>query len=225
MTSWATSIIDRLIWASSSVASESPVSNVNPAAPTNAVWTLIRSKTPEPIVPTTDKASQRTQPPGRTTAIPGQPASSDAIRRPFVTTVNWLQPPRARRARASWSPVVLASIAMHSPSVTRDAAAAPMAAFSARCMRSRMSNDPSDARDSMLMAPPCARVMRPCATRTARSLRMVCRETPNWSLSALTRTRPWASTSLTIARRRSLENASTRRASTSPRASATSASR
>ena len=30
---------------------------------------------------------------------------------------------------------MLASIAMHSPSVTRDAAAAPMAAFSARCMR------------------------------------------------------------------------------------------
>ena len=56
---------------------------------------------------------------------------------------------------------MLASIAMHSPSVTRDAAAAPMAAFSARCMRSRMSKDRSDERDSKLMAPPCARVMRP----------------------------------------------------------------
>ena len=51
-------------------------------------------------------------------------------------------------ARARWSPVVLASIAMHSPSLTRVAAAAPMAAFSARCRRSRISKDRSDGCDS-----------------------------------------------------------------------------
>ncbi len=122
MTSRAAATIARLIWASSSVASLRPDSRVNPAAPTIAFWTLIRSKRPSPSWPTTERASQRTRPPSIRTMIPGEPASSEAIRSPLVMTVSWLQPPCARSRRATASAVVLASMTMLSPSRTRDAA-------------------------------------------------------------------------------------------------------
>ena len=44
----AAATMERLIWASSSVASARPDSIVNPAAPRNAFWTLIRLKSPSP---------------------------------------------------------------------------------------------------------------------------------------------------------------------------------
>ena len=91
MTSRAAATIERLICASSSVASASPDSGVKPAAPRNAFWTLIRLNSPSPSWPTTDSASQRTRPPSIRTTIPGCPASSEAIRRPLVMTVSWLQ--------------------------------------------------------------------------------------------------------------------------------------
>src|SRR4029453_11440613 len=97
MTSWAASAIARLICASSSVASLSPDSRLKPAAPRNAFWTLTLRKSPSPNGPTTDRASQRTKPPGITTVIPGIPANPWAIRRPFVMTVRCTQPPRRRR--------------------------------------------------------------------------------------------------------------------------------
>ena len=59
-----------LICASSSVASASPDSMVNPAAPRNAFWTLIRLNSPSPSCPTTDSASQRTRPPSMSDADP-----------------------------------------------------------------------------------------------------------------------------------------------------------
>ena len=71
MTSRAAATIERLIWASSSVASASPDSRVNPAAPRNAFWTLIRLNRPSPSWPTTDSASQRTRPPSISTVMPG----------------------------------------------------------------------------------------------------------------------------------------------------------
>ena len=64
MTSRAASAMNRLIWASSSVASLSPDSRLMPAAPRNAFCTLILRKTPSPRGPTTESASQRTKPPG-----------------------------------------------------------------------------------------------------------------------------------------------------------------
>ena len=71
MTSRAAATIERLIWASSSVASARPDSRVKPAAPRNAFWTLIRLNTPSPSWPTTDSASQRTRPPGISDGDPG----------------------------------------------------------------------------------------------------------------------------------------------------------
>ena len=99
---------------------------MKPAAPRNAFWTLIRLNRPSPSWPTTDSASQRTRPPSISTVIPGWPASSEAIRRPLVMTVSWLQPPRALRWRATDRAVVLASMTMLSPSWTRAAPAAPI---------------------------------------------------------------------------------------------------
>ena len=61
----------RLICASSSVASLRPASIAKPAAPMNAFWTLTFSNSPSPSWPTTDSASQRTNPPGITTVMPG----------------------------------------------------------------------------------------------------------------------------------------------------------
>ena len=71
MTSRAAATMDCLIWASSSVASASPDSIRNPAAPRNARWTLTRRNRSSPSWPTTDMASQRTRPPSISTLIPG----------------------------------------------------------------------------------------------------------------------------------------------------------
>ena len=71
MTSRAAATIERLICASSSVASASPDSMVNPAAPRKAFWTLIRLNRPSPSWPTTESASQRTRPPSIRTVMPG----------------------------------------------------------------------------------------------------------------------------------------------------------
>ena len=119
VTSIAPDTIARLIWASSSVASVRPDWIVKPAAPRNARAMLIRRKNPSPHGPTTDSASQRMRPPGIRIVIPSCPASSSAIRIPFVTTVSSRQPPIWRRRRATSSAVVLASNAIVSPSWTK----------------------------------------------------------------------------------------------------------
>ena len=83
MTSRAAATIERLIWASSSVASARPDSSVKPAAPRNAFWTLIRLNSPSPSWPTTESASQRTRPPSMSTVMPrdGRPAPRRAAAR------------------------------------------------------------------------------------------------------------------------------------------------
>ena len=96
--------------------------------------------------------------------MPGWPASSEAIRRPLVMTVSWLQPPRALRWRATDSAVVLASMTMLSPSWTRAAAGGADRAFSSACRRSRMSNASSGRLRSTAIAPPWVRTTRPSAS-------------------------------------------------------------
>ncbi len=190
----AAATMERLICASSSVASERPGSRAKPAAPRNAVWTLIRSNRPSPRWPTTDIACQRTRPPVISTVMPCVPASSVAIRRPLVITVSPLQPPRCRIARATARPVVLASITIESPSCTSAAAAAPIRTFSSCWSRSRRSNAASGRSRSGSSAPPCVRTTRPSSSSEARSLRMVTVDTPKRADSSLTRTRPCSAT-------------------------------
>ena len=159
----AAATIERLIWASSSVASDRPASIANPAAPTKAVWMLTGRTGRRPA------ARRRTSPPSArahrssATVIPGDPASSEAMRRPLVMTVSWLQPPWARMRRATARPVVLASMTIESPSWTRAAAAAPMRAFSSCCSRSRRSKAGSGRSRTGRSAPPWVRVRRPLA--------------------------------------------------------------
>ena len=160
----------------------------------NAFWMFTRSSSPLPRGPTTERASDRTKPPGIATVIPRWPASSEAIRRPFVITVRCTQFARVVRALAIARAVVLASRAMLSPSITRPAAAAPIRSFSVRCRRSRTSNARSGRLRPGASAPPCARTTRPSASRTRRSLRIVTSETSNLSARSVTRTRPCSST-------------------------------
>ena len=202
--------MERLIWASSSVASLNPDSSVNPAAPMIAFWTLIRLNSPSPSCPTTDRASHLTRPPSIRTTIPGEPASSEASRSPLVSTVSPLHPPCALRRRATARAVVLASMTMLSPSWISSTAAAPMAAFSSCRSRSRISKASSGALRSGTIAPPWVRTTRPSASRATRSLRIVTAETPNRCARSLTRARPCSSTIRAIRSWRS-------RAKTSPR--------
>ena len=208
MTSRAAATIERLIWASSSVASASPDSGVKPAAPRNAFWTLIRLNRPSPSWPTTDSASQRTRPPSIRTTIPGCPASSEAIRRPLVMTVSWLQPARALSWRATDRAVVLASITMLSPSCTSAAPAAPIHSFSSAWSRSRMSNESSGWRRSSAIAPPWVRTSRRSCSSPTRSLRIVTAETWNRAARSLTRARPCSSTMRAMCSWRSRANTS-----------------
>ena len=193
MTSVAPLAMRRLICASSSVASLSPASSVNRPRPGTPSGRSPSRTGPSPSWPTRERASQRTNPPGIATVMPGMPASSDAIRRPFVITVRWSQPPRSLRWRATASAVVLASRAMLSPSTTIAAASRPMASFSARWSRSRTSNARSAPRptaDRPAMRPD----QPPLPSSVARSLRIVTRETPNRAARSATRARPCSST-------------------------------
>ncbi len=202
MTSRADAVIARLICASSSVASERPVSTVNPAAPRNAFCTLILPNTPSPMWPTSESASQRTKPPGIATVIPGVPASSEAIRSPLVRMVRCVHGPPARICRATASAVVLASNAMLSPSVIMPAPRRPMTSFLAGCRSSRTWNvpsvRPSDRSPPRAIAPPCALISRPSCSRRTRSLRMVTRETPKMVASSLTCARPCSATNVAM---------------------------
>ena len=94
--------------------------------------------------------------------IPGEPASSEAIRSPLVMTVSWLQPPRALRCRATASAVVLASKAMLSPSRTRAAASGADRVLlrPAGAARGRRTRAPDGCAPATI-APPCARTRRP----------------------------------------------------------------
>src|SRR3954447_6861370 len=150
---------------------------------------------PSPSGPTTLSASQRTNPPGIATVIPGWPASSAATRSPLVTTVRCSQPPRALRWRVMARLVVLASMAMLSPSTTMDAASRPIAFFSARWSRSRTSNARSAPARDAATAPPWVRTSRPACSRAARSLRIVTLETRNRADRSVTRARPCSSIS------------------------------
>ena len=62
---------ERLICASSSVASLRPASRLNPAAPRNAFWTLTLSNRPVAQRADDERASHRTKPPGIATVMPG----------------------------------------------------------------------------------------------------------------------------------------------------------
>ena len=200
----------RLICASSSVASLRPASIAKPAAPMNAFWMLTFSNSPSPSGPTRLSASQRRKPAGMTTLMPGWPANSEAIRRPFVITVRWSQPPRPLRCRARASAVVLASRAMLSPSTTMPAATRPIASFSSGWIRSRTSNARSAPARPSVTAPPCVRTTRPCRSRTARSLRIVTPETRNVDARSATRARPCSSTMRAMWSCRSSANTSPR---------------
>ena len=163
----------------------------NPAAPTKAVWTLIRSNRPSPRCPTTDIASSRTRPPVISTVIPGDPASSEAMRRPLVMTVSWLQPPwdcgcaGRPRGRWCWRPSRSSRRRGRGPRPRRRCAPSRPAAGA------RGGRRPAPAgRGPGASAPPWVRVSRPSPSRTSRSLRMVTVETPYRSARSRTRTRP-----------------------------------
>ena len=164
----------------------------NPAAPTNAVWTLIRSNRPSPRWPTTDIASQRTRPPVISTVIPGDPASSEAMRRPLVMTVSWLQPPWARMPsgdrEAGGARVHDDRVAVVDQGRGRGADAAPSRpAGAARGGRRRARGG----RGRRRCAPPWVRdAGGRSSSSDARSLRMVTVETPNRVARSRTRTRP-----------------------------------
>ena len=194
MTRRAAATMERLICASSSVASERPGSRAKPAAPRNAVWTLIRSNSPSPRWPTTDIACQRTRPPVISTVIPCVPASSVAIRRPLVITVSPLQPPRCRD-RAGDGEAGRAGVhddrvpVVHERRGRRADARLLVLLESLAEVECRLGPVPVRQQRATVRPDDAA-----VELERARSLRMVTVDTPNRADSSLTRTRPCSAT-------------------------------
>ena len=181
MTSRAAATIERLICASSSVASERPESSANPAAPMNAVWTLIRSNRPSPSGPTTDSASQRTQPPGisdRDARVAGelrgdpQAVGDDRQVAPAAARLEVAGHREGRRAGVEGDALAVVDERRRRPRRSRPSRRAGAA-------RGRRTRAPAGCRSSAT-APPWVRTSRCSASRASRSLRIVTVETPNW---------------------------------------------
>ena len=213
MTSRAAATIERLIWASSSVAS------LRPGLEREAGGAEERLLDVDPARTARRRAGRRpTAPPsgrGRrasATVIPGGRRAPTAIRRPLVMTVSWLQPPRALRCRATARAVVLASMTMLSPSLDQRGGRRADPRLLVRWSRSRMSNASSGRLRSAAIAPPWVRDERGrSASRATRSLRIVTAgDAEPRRRGRATRARPCSSTMRAMCSWRS-------RAKTSPR--------
>ena len=99
--------------------------------------------------------------------------------------------------------VVPTSRITDSPSGIRAAAARPIASFSIAKLASASSNGRSWPRPPRGIAPPRIRMIWPRSESTARSLRAVTSETPNWLLSSSTRTNALSLITASIWSRRS----------------------